>query len=216
VQAVPAFIPSGAKKFSDLEASDYRMTESSKAALSLAVSVKSERDVVAIGFPPVLREALVRGATNVVSVPLCDDPLEQSGFVLNAISAKESTLETSLVLGENSEWVFSGASLAGALAQRLKLKVRLLRNLDAQLNDDLVNGSVVIVSDSLVGDRGLVGNVDVRRISLSFAHAVNPEGVLGDSTLLRQEPSHPEIISGDSSEISSALVRKLRRIVTQD
>ena len=51
-------------------------------------------------------------------------------------------------------------------------------------------------------------NVDIRRISNSFDAVVNPEGVLGVSTLSKRETRKSEALTGDSSEIASVLSRQ--------
>ena len=73
---------------------------------------------------------------------------------------------------------------------------------------DYPESSVILVKDS--GDGS--GSVDIRRIRNSFDAVVNPEGVLGVSSLSKREARKSEALTGDSSEIASVLSRKIRRM----
>ncbi len=146
----------------------------------------------------VLREALARGATSCKSVPLCDDPLEQFSFF-----PKEHF--SHILIGENPEWVFTGSSLAGILSESLKMQFCFFKDGDSI---DFPERSVILVKDS--GEN--TSSIDIRRIKSSFEVSVNPEGLLGDSMLSKRETKRGEIVSGDVSEISTILNRKIKRM----
>jgi hypothetical protein len=199
IQAIPASIPRTAKKFSDLEACDFQMSHSSKVALGLA-SRGASGEIVATGFSPVLNEAVARGASTAFSMPLCDDPLEQLKFF-----PREEKF-SSIIVGESPDWVFSGSSLCGVIATRFGLQ------LCVHSSDEKLEGnSVTLVLDS--GNEA--PNVDVRRISQSAASTVNPEGVLGRSTLKKLEEKKPELLTGSVEEVSSVVSRRIRRLNRQ-
>ena len=197
VQALPVSIPSSAKKFQDLEKSEFRMSQSSKTAISFAKSL-GFHEIVALDFLRYCTKSLARGATSCYSVPLCDDPLEQASFF-----PKEQF--SHFIIAENSDWVFSGSSLAGVLCESRKMRFCLFTE-GASL--DYPESSVILVKDS--GDSS--ESVDIRRIRNSFDAVVNPEGVLGVSTLSKRETRKSETLTGDSSEIASILSRKIRRM----
>jgi hypothetical protein len=197
IQALPVSVPSSAKKFQDLENMEFRMSQSSKAALSFAKTL-GFHEIVALGFSPILREALARGATSCYSVPLGDDPLEQASFF-----PKDEF--SHFIIAENSDWVFSGSSLAGILSETRKMRFCLFtegRSLDYP------ESSVILVKDSGESSE----SVDIRRIRNSFDAVVNPEGVLGGSTLSRRETRKSEMLTGDTNEIASVLSRRIKRI----
>jgi hypothetical protein len=196
VQALPAIIPSSAKKFSDLEATEFRMSHSSKAALAYAS--KCSQKILAAGFSPILREAVARGAAGVFPMPLCDDPLQQSSFF-----PKEKV--SAVVVGENPDWVFSGMSLAGLLSSKLHFGVQF-----SSEPESISPESIVVVLDS--GEA--VSSIDIRRIESSQGVPVHPEGVLGSSVLRRLEESKTETLTGSPEETSSAISRRLRRITS--
>jgi hypothetical protein len=196
VQAVPSFIPSSVRKFSDLENCTFKMSHSSKAALAFA-SRHATGEIVAAGFSPILREAVARGASRPISMPLCDDALTQISFFL------KNEEFTSIIVGENTDWIFSGASLCGALSSKLGFDVKISRDLQS-----IESNSVILVLDAGVES----SNVDVRRIARSMETPINPEGVLGKSTIKRMEERKPETISGTAEEVASAIARRLRRI----
>lgn len=195
---MPTLLASSARRFQNLEGSEFEMTHSSKKALSFASSLGAS-EIMAIGYPPILREAIVRGATKFKAMPLCDDPLQQISFF------PQDDAGDHIVIGENLEWVFTGASLVGAIAHRRKKQVVLC---DAGGTLDLSKGSVFLVTDS--GESS--GGTDIRRIKNASEASLNPEGVLGNSTFLKQESTKGEIINGGPSEVGSALTRKLRRL----
>ena len=197
VQALPTSVPPTAKNFKDIEGSDFRMSHSSRAALAFA-KILDFHEIVAIGFPPILREAIARGATSYKTMPLCDDPLEQASFF-----PKESF--SHVLIGENPEWVFTGASLAGVISESRKLRFRLFR--DGQ-SVDFPESSVILVKDSGESTQP----VDIRRIKSSFDISLNPEGVLGGSTWVKREPKRNESLTGDNQEIASVLSRRIRRM----
>lgn len=194
VQALPTFIPSSAKKFSDLETAEFRMSHSSKAALAYAG--KYSQEIVAAGFSPILREAVARGATDVFAMPLCDDPLQQSSFF-----PKEKV--STVIVGENPDWLFSGMSLAGVLSSKLHFGIRI-----SSETESIAPDSVVVVLDS--GE--VVSNINIRRIELAQGAPVHPEGGPGSSAVKRLEESKSEILTGSPDETSSAILRRLRRI----
>jgi len=173
------------------------MSQSSKAALAFA-STLGFHETVAVGFSPILREALARGATSCVSVPLCDDPLEQASFFpKNDFSH--------VIIGENSDWAFTGSSLAGAVSESRKMRFCLFKDGDSI---EFPERSVILVKDS--GES--TSSIDIRRIKSSSETNVNPEGVLGDATLSKRETKRSESVSGDVSEIAAILTRRIKRI----
>jgi hypothetical protein len=194
VQALPAFIPGSAKKFSDLETAEFRMSHSSKAALAYAS--KYSQEILAVGFSPILREAVARGATDIFPMPLCDDPLQQS-----SLFPKEKF--SAVIVGENPDWIFSGMSLAGLLSSKLHFRVQVSSETASVSRD-----SVVVVLDS--GEA--VSSIDIRRIELSQGIPAHPEGMLGSTVLRRLEESKTETLTGTPKETSSAISRRLRRI----
>ena len=201
VQALPVSVPTSARKFQDLESSEFRMSHSSKAALSFAATL-GFHEIVAAGFSPILREALARGATSCMTMPLCDDPLEQSSF----FPKKRDGSFSHIIIGENPEWAFTGATLAGALAESRKSRIRLFQEGDKLEFDE---GSITLVKDSGEGLR----SIDVRRIKTSSETSVNPDGVLGNSSFSKLEPRRNESLTGNAKEISSLLSRRIMRIV---
>ncbi|MGI0091926.1 MAG: hypothetical protein ACREBS_09470 [Nitrososphaerales archaeon] len=203
VQALPVSIPGWARKFQDLESSEFRMSHSSRVALAFA-SALGFHEIVAAGFPPVLREALARGATSCMSIPLCDDPLEQASFFRKGV---ESFYH--VIVGENPDWVFTGASLAGVLAESHKLRFQLFQEGDSLYFKE---SSIILVKDPGEASQ----NIDVRRIKSSSEKDVNHEDVLGNSTFSKQEPRKNELISGDPKEIASFLSRRIRRLVVRE
>jgi hypothetical protein len=201
VQALPVSIPPSARKFQDVEtSSEFRMSHSSRAALGFATGL-GFHEIVAVGFSPILRESIARGATSCRSVPLCDDPLEQASF----FPKQGENYYSHIIIGENPEWVFGGGSLAGILCESRKMRFRLF---SAGEQTDFPENSIILVRDSGEATRA----VDVRRIKSSFDVTVNPEALLGASTMSRREGRKGESLKGDPSEIASILARKLRRI----
>lgn len=173
------------------------MSHSSEVALGFT-SQRGDVELVAAGFPPILREAVARGATSTFSMPLCDDPLEQLSFF-----PREDRFSTVLV-GENPDWVFSGASLAGLISVRMGYNLRVSSGPRGLLQPNCV----ILALDS--GEE--VSNIDVRRIILATADHANPEGVLGNSSFRKLDETKPEILTGSPAEMASVISRRLRRI----
>ena len=199
VQATPVSIPPSARKFTDLESSEFKMSHSSKMALAVACRLGLS-DVTAIGFSPILREAIARGASKVHATPLCDNPQNQLSFF-------PKTEFDLTVIGENPDWIFSGASLAGLISARNDIGVRAY---SSNHPVDFEKGSAVI----LVPDNGMeeVPPVNIRRIDRSMEVNVNPEGLLGDSLLRKLDETKPEVLSGSPDESAGVVVRRLKRI----
>ncbi len=205
VQAVPTSIPRSAKRFGNIELSEFRMTHSSKVALVRASQIK-DSGVVAIGYAAVLNEALARGATSAISVPLCDNPVEQAKF----FPQEKSNL---ILIGENPDGIFSGAALAGALSA--------LRNIPVHANYpghdahqiDSQKESILIVND----DGKSLGNVDISRIRKSAESVFNIAGILGRTELMSAEPqSAKQPFKGEPKEIASMILKRLRRHINQE
>jgi hypothetical protein len=199
VQAIPLSIPSSARKFSDLENCDFRMSHASKVAL--AAANRSNYDITATGFSPILREAVARGASSVFSMPLCDDPSRQLSFF------PKNERYSRIFVGESLEWIFTGASLAGLLCSKLSFQLQLF-------SEDVIfgEGAVILVPDS--GEA--VSGIDIRRIDSSMDAVVNPEGVLGEASFRKLEEVKPEILTGSTEENASIISRRLRRIESKD
>ncbi|MFI5420014.1 MAG: hypothetical protein ACHQ1H_03515 [Nitrososphaerales archaeon] len=176
------------------------MSHSSRAALAFAISLGFPQ-ILAVGFSPVLQEALARGATDVKAIPLCDDPLEQASFF-----PEEDFLH--IMIGENPDWVFTGASLAGVLMESKKMVLNVVPLEGGPEENQLSKDSVILVWDT--GEH--VGDLDIRRIKYSTTATVDPEKVLGSSTFSKQEEKKTENLGGTPSEISSFLSKKLRRL----
>jgi hypothetical protein len=197
VQAIPVTVPPSARKFVDLEGADFKMAHASKKALAFAVENSLGGTLVGAGFPPILREAVARGASEVYSMPLCEDPLRQLEFF------PKRERFSAVVVGENAPWVFSGAALGGVIAAALGWKL----TFDAGTNT-IPADSVVVVRDA--GDATV--NIDARRIALAAETTVNPEGALGNSDLRKEEAQSPEELRRSPDEIAAVLSRRLRRI----
>lgn len=198
VQAMPLAIASSSRRFEDLQDSEFEMTHSSKTALSFALSLGSG-EIIAVGYPPILRDAIIRGATRFKTVPLCDDPFHQLSFFPEVDNADH------IVIGENPEWIFTGASLAGVAAQRMVKRLIICNTRDSL---DLSIGSVILVRDSGTN----TGGIDIRRVKSASDASVNSEEILGNSTVLRQESGRTEVLNGQPTEVGSLLARKLRRL----
>jgi len=177
------------------------MSHSSKAALTFAGSLGISQ-IVAIGFSPILQEALARGATDIVAVPLCADPFEQASFFPHENFSY-------IILGENPDWKFSGASICGILAESRKIGLEICKPGSMNNVQDFSDNSLILVLDS--GESS--SSIDVRRIKYSTSANVNPEGVLGDSVFSKLEDKRTEKIAGTPSDITSTISRKLRRLV---
>ena len=201
VQALPTSFPVPPKKFADLNASNFVISHSSKTALAFAVSL-GYPEILAAGFSPILQEALARGATEIAPMPLCDDPMEQASFFPEGDFSH-------IIIGENPDWLFSGASLSGVLAQTREFRLRIIARDDEEpKTSSFQNNSLFLVLDS--GDH--LSSIDARRMRYSTSTNVQPENVLGTSTFSPLDPRLTETISGTSAEISSLLSKKLRRL----
>jgi hypothetical protein len=201
VQALPISFPVSPKNFADLNASDFALSHSSKAALAFA-STMGFPEILASGFSPVLPEALARGATDIAPIPLCDDPKEQATFLPKGDFSH-------VIIGENPDWVFSGASFAGVLSQSRNIPVNIIRDEDGEpVRNTLSANSLLLILDS--GE--LSSFIDVRRIKYSTSEKVQPENVLGYSVFNEMEEKRSEKITGTPSEISAILSKKLRRL----
>jgi hypothetical protein len=199
------------------------MSHSSKSALAFASSLGFP-EIVAAGFSPILQEALARGASGCYPMPLCDDPLEQISFF-----PKDEF--SNIIVGENPDWVFSGASLCGAIVGTKRFDL-------AQKLADFPQRSVLLIPDS--GEEK--SNIDIRRINLSSSSSASafemkrnatapmttpaikkdlvpnleikiPSGVIGNSTFAKSETKRSELVTGTPSEIVSSLTRRIRRMV---
>jgi hypothetical protein len=194
VQALPVSIPPSARKFSDLESCEFEMSHASKLALAVASELSSK--VTAAGFSPILRESIARGAASIHSMPLCDDPLMQFSFF-----PKEEYSQ--FLIGENPDWVFSGASLAGVISAKTWYKIKAYNK-----TSEISSNEVLIISD-LVTEAPAI---DIRRIDRSMNATVNPEGVLGRMLLRKMEEAKPEILTGSIEDSTAVIARRLRRI----
>jgi hypothetical protein len=204
------------------------MSHSSKVALSFAITLGFS-EIVAAGFPPIMQEALARGASSCYSMPLCDDPIEQLSFF-------PTDDFSNIIVGENPDWVFSGASLCGAIIGAKGFDL-------APISKELPPNSVMLVPDS--GEE--TSGVDIRRISFSssaittasfnaalrdmevprnmkylrstkdamkdLGSTINAEGVFGSSIFEKTETKRSEVLSGSPKEIVSTLSRRIRRLV---
>jgi len=200
VQAVPISFPVIPKTFADLATADFAMSHSSKTALTFAASMGCP-EIIAAGFSPILQEALTRGATDVAPMPLCDDPLEQASFLPDGDFSH-------VILGENPDWIFSGASFAGILAQSRNIPIKIISDPN-DTSKDLPSSSLLLVLDS--GEHS--SDIDVRRIKYSTSTSIHPENVLGNSRFSKVEEKRTEKIVGTPSEIAAILTKKVRRFV---
>ena len=198
VQAVPIGIPTSAKRLQDISDGKFRISHSSRAALALATSLGA-KEIVAAGHGPVLPEAVARGASSSVPLPLFDDPLKQ------AQSFPDDTF-SQIVIGENDDWLFSGASLAGILARSRGLKIALH---DSGHQQQFSEGSVIVVRDE--GES--TPSIDIRRIRDAVTASAGPSQVYGRIVFSKLEEPKTELVVGSPREISSAVKRKLRRLV---
>ncbi len=205
VQAIPKAVPQAVKTFPDLSRARFVMTQSSKTALARSKAIFPDAEIIAAGYNAVLQEALVRGAERAISLPLFDDPLDQAkSFPVEGYYSR-------IIVGENPDGPFTGASLCGALAA--------LRKMNFELIDDHADMRTVRKEGILLvrADEGVSHNVDIRRIADSMRQKIQPSETSGGSSLVRREQdSKPEmIISGSLEEISSAFSRRLRRLTTR-
>jgi hypothetical protein len=198
VQALPSSIGHGVRNFKDLEGAEFRLSHSSKTALSFAASL-GFHEIVAAGYAPVLNEAIARGATSVASLPLCDDPVKQAQF----FPEEEFT---HVLIGENLDWIFSGASLLGVFAHKRNMKAVLSTHYNV---GEFPRPSIILVKDP--GENA--GTIDVRKIKSAMEVNLNSEAIIGDVSFQTFEAAKTESISGAPSEIASSLSRKIRRFV---
>ena len=199
VQAVPTHVP-GVDKFSDLSKAAFSLSHSSKVALNR--SKRIQREFVAIGHSSVLAEALARGATRVFSVPLCDDPFEQ------AMTFPKDGHWTNVIIGENPDGPFTGASLSGALSALWGWNLSLDNSFDKEPKPYLPS-FIILVKDDI--DRAY--NIDVRHISHALEQKIPNSDVKGTLQLLKQQvqPRHETLNADSPKEIATSILRRLRR-----
>jgi hypothetical protein len=175
---------------------EFALTHSSKVALSRALLLGT-MDVTAIGYAPVLHEAIARGASTAISVPLCDTPYEQ------AKSFPEGNSQ--IIIGENPDGPFGGASLAGALVALRGYPFRLW---DEEKPEYLEN-SIVLVKDLLLP----TPSIDARRIKRATEEKFDAEAVLGSCRVssVAGASARYEVISGNPVDLSAPLIKRLRR-----
>jgi hypothetical protein len=197
VQAVPK-TSTNPKRFQDLMNSEFVLAYSSKMAISKAQKFFPESEVTAAGYSKVLPETIARGAHRVISLPFCDDPIEQA----KSFPAFDNF--DLAIVAENLEGPFTGASLCGALAA--------LRKLDFEIADEpsSFRHRLILLRDG----ESFPFEIDVRKINAAFNQEITPSEVRGDSILEKKEPrSSPEFTSGSAAEIAGTFSRRLRRIV---
>jgi hypothetical protein len=197
VQAVPNAILSDGK-FSDLAKGTFSIGHSSKTALDSVRRIFPNAKIKAAGYPPVLSEAMARGADLAISLPLCDDPLEQA----RSFPAEPYNY---IIIGENFEGPFSGSVLCGALASLRKMDLTFL-SADA---DSFQRGGVVLVADNLMAPT----SIDIRRINFATNQVFAPAEVRGKSLIEKPKSiARPEKFESSSpSEIAAYFSRRLRR-----
>jgi hypothetical protein len=200
VQALPVTLSdfqSKQGKFGDqLQGASFKLSHSSKIALSVATRSGSH-DITAIGHTSVLHEALARGATSVVPVPLFDNPLAQAkSFPASRFS--------SIIIPENLDGPFSGASLSGAISFLRGMSFTVLENTNSRLAEDCV----ILVKDDLKPDA-----IDIRRIYGATNVKLRDEAVIGELEVSKhsQDSKKREEIRGDSETVSNLIRRRLRR-----
>ena len=200
-QAVPVIYPSAARAFSDLSSSQFRMTHSSKTTLAAAQNIAKGTEIVVAGFHSILQEALARGASEVISVPLCSDPLEQ------AKSLSEMQGYELFLVGENPDGPFSGAALCGALSALWNSDLEII---DGKSASSGRRGKIVLVRDD-VSD---TPTIDVRRIKAASDQVVPVSAIIGNLSLTRPEQSSKsELVVYDSPrDVALAISRRLRRL----
>jgi hypothetical protein len=207
VQAIPESVPSRVKNFVDLSeaTTTFRMNHSSKVALERAKNSSLGVVVVALGHTSILREAIARGADDVIALPLCDDPLIQAQRIKEQVLGN---LQSSVFfVGENIDGPFSGSSLCGALSVLLDLNLEIdLENGQSQLAK---RGFVVLLKDG--GTKAY--NVDIRRLGAANTRQLPQSQVIGTSSLERKDfTKNPETITNPpAKEIASTISRRLRR-----
>jgi hypothetical protein len=204
VQAVPSSVPTSTRGLSELSAADLRMAHSSKLALKRAMEWSD--NITALGHSSILREALARGASDGLSVPLYDDPLKQAESMREILIV---TGESSAVfVGENLEGPFSGASLCGALSAICK------RNLyfgpDSDISEEQLSHAILLLRDP--GNEAF--NIDIRRIDAASKRDFESKGILGNSTVERiaRQATNKFLTSETPEQLASVITRKLRRL----
>lgn len=204
VQAIPRALPSGVRKFSDLSRSEFVLTHSSKTLLANARKLFPLGEIASAGYHAILREALARGADKAISLPLCDDPLDQ------AKSFPTGDLYSHILVGETIDGPFSGASLCGALAALRKMDLSVI---DRSSGSEAAHRNGIF----LVRDEGHPNNIDIRKIGHSLKQTFAVSEVRGNSSLEKGElDSRREIIDTDlAKEIAASFSRRLRRLVIQ-
>ena len=200
VQAIPVSSSSGEssreKSFVEYfqNSAEFTMTHSSKVALEKA-QLLGTSDVTAIGYSPILHEAMARGASAGISVPACDTPYRQ------ARTFPQGNFE--ILIGENGDGLFNGASLAGALVAMHGYVFRMW----GEEKPEYLENSVVLVKDLLQPTPG----IDIRRVKRASEARFEAEAVDGNSRILSIPSARNEILSGNSKDLSSALSKRLRR-----
>jgi hypothetical protein len=199
-QAVPRHIPGGVDKFSDLSKATFSLGHSSKAALNRAK--RTRKEIVAIGHSAILAEALTRGAAKVLPVSLCDDPFEQ------AMTLPKNNRWANVIIGENPDGPFTGASLSGALSAIWGWTLVLDNSLDKE-PEPYPPSSIILVKDDI--DQAY--NIDVRQIVPALEKKIRHSDVKGTLQLLRQraEPRHETLNADSPNEIATSILRRLRR-----
>ncbi|MHB1907258.1 MAG: hypothetical protein ACYCQJ_00140 [Nitrososphaerales archaeon] len=193
VQAVPSAIHDSQKNFSELN-ERLRMVHSSQALLARMVSMDEE--IVAVGYSQILLEALARGASSGISLPLCDDPLVQAESMREILKSK-----IRIFVGENLDGPFSGAALCGAISSLYDLSLGVVD--DPKQSSDLV----VLVRDNGIG----AFNLDVRNIEPASKKPIGRSNLIGTS-VLRKETRSRSLESHNEKETSDIIARKLRRL----
>ncbi|HZW55227.1 MAG TPA: hypothetical protein VFF30_02975 [Nitrososphaerales archaeon] len=181
--------------------SDFVMAHSSKLAISKALEL-SGAEVVAVGFTPILREALVQGASSAIPVPLCSDPIDQS-------ASFPQEAQSQILIGECLDGFFTGASFAGVLALRLGF------SLEVWDGDSLAEhrpSNVTLVKDNC----GRPKMPDIRRIRMAVSHSFTSQGISGKFRVSKKEQRDErkrssEVLIGNLEEQSVALRKRLRR-----
>lgn len=202
VQALPVTLADSQSqkgKFGDmLLGASFVLSHSSKVALSVAKRIGGH-DVIAIGHSSVLHEALARGATSAISVPLFDNPLAQ------ARSFPPDQRFSTIVIPENLDGWFSGAALAGAIAVYRELNFSVLED------SHFTENCVILVRDNSRPDA-----IDIRRINgATNVEIKDEEPAIGELEVSKssQDAKRREEISGDEKSVSNAIARRIRRSI---
>ena len=200
VQAIPLEQAGPKRSFEEFfQDSEFEMSYSSKIALTTALKF-STSEITAVGFTPILHEALARGATKAVAVPFCDDALEQ---------AKTLPRGSMILVGENPDGPFTGASLAGALAHLRGISIHLYEYDEGkkQNANKFTEGTVMLIKN------GTVAEMDVRKIKQAVETRILIESPVGrlDVERTSREIRH-ELLSGSTGENVSAISRRLTRV----